>query len=68
MIPGHHISKVEEFVLESDPDKVLFGDFTVIIRHTREDLLVQIHLVDSENILELLQSDFTRLGFIPLLK
>ena len=68
MVTCHHIPKVQQFVLEGDSDKVLLGHFTVVITDSREDLLVQINLINSENILELFQSDFARLVFIPLLK
>ena len=68
MVASHHVSKVQQFVLEGDSDKVLLGHFTVVIADSREDLLVQIDLINSENILELFQSDFARLVFIPLLK
>ena len=68
MVACHHISKVQQFVFEGDSDKILLGHFTVVIANSREDFLVQIDLINSENILELFQSDFARLVFIPLLK
>ena len=68
MVACHHIPKVQQFVLESDSDKILLGHFTVVVANSREDFLVQIDLINSENILELFQSDFARLVFIPLLK
>ena len=68
MISSHHVPKVQQFVLERDPDKVLLGHLLVVIGDSGEDLLIQIDLIDSENILELFQSDFARLVFIPLLK
>ena len=68
MIASHHVPKVQQFVLERDPDKVLLGHILVVVGDSREDLLIQIDLINSENILELFKSDFARLVFIPLLK
>ena len=68
VISSHHVPKVQKFVLERDPDKVLLGHLLVVIGDSGEDLLIQINLINSENILELFQSDFARLVFIPLLK
>ena len=68
MIPSHHVPKVQQFVFERDPDKVLLGHILVVVGDSREDLLIQIDLINSENILELFKSDFARLVFIPLLK